>query len=425
MLKRLAPALLLLIATSARADITAEQARGVVDEVSRLVASHYVFPEKRAAIGEALRSAKAAGRYNTTNAMELADRLSQDLAGSGQDRHLYVRYNPEEFERLRKEKPDQDTSPWSADESRRRNYGFEELRILGGNVRYAKITNFMWFNDVTGPAIDDVTRFLRDGDAIILDLRGNGGGDARAVQYLVSHFLNKDELLMTFDDRMEGTMTQSRVLANLPSGRILGKPLYVLIDDGVGSAAEEFAYHVAQFKLGTLIGRTTAGAANNNTLFAVPPAFVASISTGRAIHAVSKTNWEGVGVKPDVETAPAAALDVAHLMALQKMPASPLVAWIIDGLQARAHPVTVPAADLSAYAGRYGIRSIRVENGALVFQRDGRDPIPLVPMAPDLFAFTNTDEIRLRFRRGADGNVVGFEQVTRDGQVVPSERSSS
>ncbi|MGZ7039861.1 MAG: S41 family peptidase, partial [Thermoanaerobaculia bacterium] len=215
------------------------------------------------------------------------------------------------------------------------------------------------------------------------------------------------------------------VLANLPSGRILGKPLYVLIDDGVGSAAEEFAYHVAQFKLGTLIGRTTAGAANNNTLFAVPPAFVASISTGRAIHAVSKTNWEGVGVKPDVETAPAAALDVAHLMALQKMPASPLVAWIIDGLQARAHPVTVPAADLSAYAGRYGIRSIRVENGALVFQRDGRDPIPLVPMAPDLFAFTNTDEIRLRFRRGADGNVVGFEQVTRDGQVVPSERSSS
>ena len=54
------------------------------------------------------------------------------------------------------------------------------------------------------------------------------------------------------------------------------------------------------------------------------------------------------------------------------MPASPDVAWIIDGLQARAHPATVPAADLSAYAGRYGIRTIRVENGALIFQRDGR-----------------------------------------------------
>ena len=241
MLKRLAPALLLLLATAARADITADQARSVVDEVSRLVAAHYVFPEKRAAIGEGLRSAGAAGRYNTTNAMELSDRLTQDLVASSQDKHLYVHYNPEEFERLRNEKPDANTSPWSDEESRRRNYGFEELRILGGNVRYVKITNFMWLNDVTGRTIDDVARFLRDGDAIVIDLRGNGGGDARAVQYLVSHFLNKDELLMTFDDRMEGTMTQSRVLANLPSGRIIGKPIYVLIDGGVGSAAEEFA----------------------------------------------------------------------------------------------------------------------------------------------------------------------------------------
>ena len=160
-------------------------------------------------------------------------------------------------------------------------------------------------------------------------------------------------------------------------------------------------------------------------MFAVAPALLASVSTGRAIHAVSKTNWEGVGVKPDVETAPAAALDVAHLMALQKMPASPAIAWIIDSLQARAHPMTVPAADLPSYAGRYGIRTIRVENGALVFQRDGRDPIQLLPMARDLFAFTNTDDIRVRFRRGADGKVIGFDQVTRDGQVVPSDRSSS
>jgi hypothetical protein len=55
-------------------------------------------------------------------------------------------------------------------------------------------------------------------------------------------------------------------------------------------------------------------------------------------------------------------------------------------------------------------------------QRDGRPPLVLTPLAADLFAFPNTDDIRVQFRRdGSD--VIGFDQITRDGQRIPSDRT--
>src|SRR3546814_9047052 len=83
---------------------------------------------------------------------------------------------------------------------------------------------------------------------------------------------------------------QSFTLGELPAGRMIGKPLYVLIDGGVGSAAEEFAYSVQQFGLGRLVGETTAGGANVNSFVPIPPGFLLSVSVGRPVHPVSGGN---------------------------------------------------------------------------------------------------------------------------------------
>ena len=120
------------------------------------------------------------------------------------------------------------------------------------------------------------------------------------MQYLISHFLPADTLLLTFVQGSE-TPIQSRTLNHVPAGRMPGKPLYVLIDGNVASAAEEFAYHVQQFKLGELVGARTAGGANNNRLVPVAPGFILSVSVGRPVHAVSGTNWEGAGIAPSVD----------------------------------------------------------------------------------------------------------------------------
>jgi hypothetical protein len=415
-------------ASAAPPQLTREQARAAAQEVIRLVEAHYVFPEKRAAIAGALKTARDAGRYDVTVPQELADRVTQDLFAASKDGHLNFNFDPDQFQDIQRPRRGPEPSPFSAENQRRRNDGYEEMRVLPGNVRYVRVTAFMW-SDQTPRIVDAAARFLADGDAVIVDLRGNGGGHAEAVQRLISYFFPRGgQELIRFHDGLSGETRVNRALSDLPSPRLAGKPLYVLIDGGAASAAEEFAYHIEQFKLGTLVGKTTAGAANNNQLYPVPPFFVASISVGRPEHPVSHTNWEGKGVAPAVETPSPAALDHAQLLALQTLAAraNPQARrdydWDIAGLQAKLRPMVVPPAALDAYVGTYGIRRIWREGATLMFQREQREPTVMIPMGNDLFGLANSPFVRVQFRRNG-GRVVGFDQVTKDGVVGSSDRT--
>jgi hypothetical protein len=248
-------------------------------------------------------------------------------------------------------------------------------------------------------------RFLREGDAVIIDLRGNGGGSHAAVRYLLSHFMDGDQLDITFLETGKEPI-QSRTLEHVPAGRLRDKPLYVLISPQVASAAEAFAYDVRQFQLGTLVGATTAGGANNNTLVPVAPGFMLSVSYGRPVHPVTGSNWEGVGVAPDVEVDPDQALGVAQSLALEgllkRAGASPAERadweWARVGAEARRHPVAVPAARLRALAGTYGPRRIEFGDGALVWRRSNGKTARLSPMTADgLFEVEGYND-RLRIR---------------------------
>lgn len=201
-----------------------------------------------------------------------------------------------------------------------------------------------------------------------------------------------------------------------------------MIDGGTGSAAEEFAYHVQQFKLGTLIGQATAGAANNNQLFPVAPFFVASVSVGRPVHPVSHSNWEQTGVVPDVTASPPSALDQAHVMALKQMVAHATPSqrsayeWDIAGLEAALQPMHLSATELDAYVGIYGERKIWRDGATLRFQRANRPVAELVSMGQDQFSFANPSPVRLKFRR-KEQRVIGFDQVTKDGIVASIDRT--
>lgn len=415
-------------AIAAPPQVTRDQANAAVQEVIRLVEAHYVFPEKRAAIAGALKKSRDTGRYDVTTPQDLAERVTEDLFAASNDGHLNFKFDPDQFQDIQRPRRGPEPSPFSAENQRRRNDGYEEMRVLPGNVRYVRITAFMW-SDQTPRIIDAAARFLADGDAIIVDLRGNGGGHAEAVQRIISYFFPRGgQELIRFHDGLSGETRVNRVLTDLPNPRLAGKPLYVLIDGGAASAAEEFAYHIQQFKLGTLVGKTTAGGANNNQLYPVPPFFVASISVGRPEHPVSRTNWEGKGVAPAVETPPPAALDQAHMLALQTLAdrASPQnrrdYEWDIAGLQTKLRPVPMPPAALDAYVGTYGIRRIWREGTTLMFQREQRDPTVMIPMGNDLFGLANSPNVRVQFRR-SNGRVIGFDQITKDGILGSSDRT--
>ena len=83
------------------------------------------------------------------------------------------------------------------------------------------------------------------------------------------------------------------------------------------SGGEEFAYDLQGMKRGTLVGETSAGAANNNMFIALSPQLVISVPYGHVTSSFTRSNWEQVGVKPDVKTDPKDALRVAQEQALQ------------------------------------------------------------------------------------------------------------
>jgi hypothetical protein len=310
----------------------------------------------------------------------------------------------------------------------KQNQGYVRQEILPGNIRYVRIQQFFWTEKVTPGVIDSAARFLAGGSAVIIDLRGNGGGSAEAVQRMISYMMpEKSTLLMTFFDGRTGKSEVSNSIAKLPSPRMTGRPIYVLTDRGSASASEEFAYHIQQFKLGTLIGETTAGAAHNNVLLPLPEGFVASVSYGRPIHPVSKANWEGVGVAPDKRVPGTAALDAAILEALTVMSkgedaqARADAEWEMPALQARINPVRVAPEELKRLAGTYGEREVRWTEDGLTVQRADRPAIRLSPMGGGLFAAAGNGDVRFRFM-GESTETLTLEVTFRDGRRLSAKR---
>ena len=390
--------------------LTAAERERALGEVRKVLADEYVVPKMRAKLVERLSRAEKEGRYSVDQRSLFAERVTEDLREVARDGHLSLRHSPAQYAAaMAPPASDRGSEAFAERGALRAHHGLTEMKILPGNIRYLKLTGFHWVTDRTGTAYDGAMRFLREGDAAIIDLRGNGGGHAAAVQYLVSHFLPADTLLLTF---VQGTETpfQSRTLSHVPAGRMLGKPLYVLIDGNVASAAEELAYHVQQFNLGELVGARTAGGANNNRLVPVAPAFILSVSIGRPVHAVSGTNWEGEGIAPTVEADPARALDVAHSLALNRLAGSRGLepeqaaeyAWARTAVEARLRPVTLPPARLRSLAGGYGEVKVELRDGALWLVRADRPVRRLNPLTADgLFAVEGLDVLRVRFRAKA------------------------
>lgn len=388
--------------------LSAKQRASVMEEVARQVRSYYVFPEKRDAIVMALDRARQARRYELDSPTAFADALTEDLQAASQDGHLGLRFDPawyaEAVAAAGGAKGAAGAEVARRRQAARQHHGITEQRLLPGNVRYVKISGFAWYESETGAAYDSAMRFLRDGDAIVLDLRGNGGGDHAATRYLVSHFLDADMLLYTFHSQKEPS-AESRTRDYLPAGRLKGKPLFVLVDRNVRSAGEDVAYQVQQFQLGVLVGEKTAGAANNNEHVPIAPGFLLSLSIGRPVHPRSQGNWEGVGIRPDVECPPAEALDRAHALALAGLAMGALedplnreeIAWAREMIEARLNPVSLPAARLRALTGRYGSVAVELRDGALWLLRPERTPARMMPMSDSMFAIVGRDDLRVRF----------------------------
>jgi hypothetical protein len=402
--------------------------RALVAEIRRVLAANYVLPEVRPRLDAALAKGLADGRYDTDDPGVLAARINEDMAQVAHDKHLGLQYAPEQAAQLAgaPQRDDGPPSPQQLTAARMRNHGINELKLLPGNIRYLDLRGFIWTGPESAAAYDVAARFLRDGDAVIIDLRRNGGGSPEAVQYLISHFMEPNRPLVTFH-MGASQVDRLSTLPELPAGRMVGKPLYVLTSGSTASAAEEFTGHVAGFRLGELIGETTAGAGFRNQFFPLPGGYLISVSVGRAVLASTGKDWEGVGIPPTLAIAQDKALDMARMRATRRIaanaagPQKAQLEAMANLLAAQLDPV-VPALPLQAYAGTFGERRVAVEDGRLVYQREGGPKLMLVPVGPNRFVFEDDPAAHVDFV--VSGSQAGsLELVRGDGTQVTAART--
>ena len=301
--------------------IDAGRRDAVIERALELLLANYLdLDAARRAVADVHERASH-GEYSAlTSPARLAELLGRHLAEATGDRHVQVKFRAgrvpdplavtdetaEELEQLRRE-------------AEAENSGIGEPRVLSGNVGYLAFHRF-FRAELAGDALAAAMQGLASTDALIIDLRESRGGDPVMAVLAASWFFDgRPRHWNDFVRRHDGTTTQFWTAAWLPGPRYVAKPIYVLTAQRTFSAPESFAYELQQTGRATIVGEVTGGGAHSGAWFPIDDRFALFIPLSRYVSAVSSDDWEGTGVKPDVECAAAEALDCAHRLALERI----------------------------------------------------------------------------------------------------------
>ncbi|MFL6203125.1 MAG: S41 family peptidase [Thermoanaerobaculia bacterium] len=425
----LAVAVPALAAPPAPPAITAQDRAAIIDDISAALNEIYVFPETAKKMEEHVRRQLASGAYDRLGTMDaFAQQLTEDLRSVSHDLHLHVDWNPDP--------PGGDSGPTPEQQARfeeqlrRDNYCFRKVERLAGNVGYLKLDCFAQA-DLGGSTAIAAMGFLSGSDALIFDLRDNGGGSPSMIQLLTSYLLAGEPThLNSFYIRKGDRTEQFWTNAWVPGTRMPDVPVFVLTSGRTFSAAEEFTYNLKNLKRATLVGETTGGGAHPVDFHRIKGYPLGmSLPFGRAINPISGTNWEGTGVEPDVKVPAPEALEVAHTRALAAVAEKATdpeykasLEFVRGVMEDRRKPATLSAGEMQAFAGTYGPRSITLEEGALWYQRGKGRRMRLQPVGQDRFLVGDLDDFRIRFERDAGGKVVRLVGLYPDGREEPNPR---
>jgi hypothetical protein len=291
--------------------LTPEVLAEAVEGAAKALENEYVFPEVGRKMAEAVRAKLAAGEYaSIADDVALARALTDDFQAISKDKHLRVRVRPPGDGPMRHGGP-------SRDEMARENYGFRKVELLPGNIGYVRFDVFVDDAEAKKTA-SNALAFLANCDALIFDLRNNGGGSPEMIRYLTTYVFDEPTHLNDMVDREGKVVEEYWTLKDVPEGArrfASDLPVYVLTSGRTFSGAEEFSYNLKNLKRATIVGETTGGGAHPVQFRQLAGRLGMTVPFMRARNPVSGTNWEGTGVEPDVKCAAAEALDRATELA--------------------------------------------------------------------------------------------------------------
>jgi len=303
-------------------DMTVDAATrsAVIDALLKQLNDDYVFPDTAKKMEADIRFRQKNNEYDSvTSSSAFAEKLTADLQSVSHDKHLRVRYSSDVIP-IRPE----NATPSAADKARELTYekfmnsAFQKVERMPGNVGYIKFDGF-FDPEIGGDTVAAAMNFVANTDFLIFDLRDNGGGDPAMVRLICSYlFGDKSVHLNDLYMRKENKTEEYWTIRRVPGKKFLDKDVYVLTSNRTFSGAEEFSYNLKNLKRATIVGETTGGGAHPGDFERLTDHFGAFVPVGRAISPITKTNWEGTGVEPDIKVPRDQALKTAYLLALNK-----------------------------------------------------------------------------------------------------------
>lgn len=291
-----------------------------IDALVTAMKEDYVFPEVASKVDSDLHERLKKGEYDSVEqGAEFAKLLSEHMNALCKDAHLRVRFSKDDLpKREKRGEPSKEEIEQHERSMRLMNGGISSAERLVGNVGYIDTTGFNQLDFAQRP-IDAAMQLVENTDALIIDMRWNGGGHPQTVQYFCSYLFGPTPVHLNDIEFRGEPKKEFWTLKELPGKRYVDKDVYVLCSKRTGSGAEEFCYNLKNLKRVTLIGESTWGGANPGGVVRINDHFSAFIPSGRAVSPYTGTNWEGTGVEPDIKIPFAEALKAAHVMAVKKL----------------------------------------------------------------------------------------------------------
>ncbi len=282
-----------------------------IKEVAFIMKEYYVDKEMSILLNEQLLKNLEMGNYEDVKSRdELAMLIQEDCRKISNDKHIGLRFIPKLINTEEGNVVD------SRNSSKVENYGFDRVRVFNDlKIGRVRINEFKK-NEKAKEKIDEIFESFSEMESVIIDLRECTGGNADMVNYVMSYFLDTEPIkYLSIFNRHRNVNKDLYTLGNnkIPKAkRLLKQKVYILTSNFSFSAAEGFAYHLKHMNRATIIGEITGGGANmvmlvgwqledENGNFAIGK-YETQVPIIKVTSPFTGTNWEGVGVKPDIET---------------------------------------------------------------------------------------------------------------------------
>lgn len=404
----------------------------LVDTLAFQLRKYYVFKEAANRMGAYIQKRYKEGAYNNiTDPHILAGQLTKDVSSVHLDEHFHVEYNPEIAKELSGEIEDVPKYvEGKLNKEREKNFGFKKVEILNGNIGYLEISSFSRLNPYSKQAADAALQLISNSSALIIDLRYGVGGSLDMVTYLISHFFKEKTLIMDIFLRSERDTLHYYTTPDSLPGRLCEIPIYILTSYKTFSAAEALTYGLQSQGRATVVGEVTRGGAHTVKYRNLTSGFIGDIPFGVARNPITKTNWEKIGITPDVMVNENKALETAEIQIFEKARLKAnteeerkKLDWEFDLLQSINHPYEMDSLSFRKHCGDYGPYTIYYSKGNLCYQKVGKAVFTLLPLNETTMKVKGNDSFRIEFVMNQAGVCVSIITHYDDGRKEVALRS--